>query len=57
MSIGKSEKFVAVTTTYALIDCSGPNSDRYSYLAISGLGDELYTVAHKTPVCMPLQEQ
>jgi hypothetical protein len=51
MSIEKSEKFVAVTTTYVENKLSeappGPRRVWISFIAISGLGGEPYTVVHE----------
>jgi hypothetical protein len=51
MSIEKSEKFVAVTTTYVehkLPEAPArPRWVRISFIAISGLGGEPYTVVHE----------
>jgi hypothetical protein len=50
MSIEKSEKFVAVTTTYVENKLSeappGPQRLGISFIAISGLDGEPYTVVH-----------
>ena len=51
MSIEKSEKFVAVTTTYVenqgARSCSWASVGQISFIAISGLSGEPYTVVHK----------
>src|SRR5215472_12648709 len=52
MSIEKSEKFVAVTTTYVenkgARDRTSTSGGQISFIAISGLGGEPYTVVHET---------